>query len=119
MVWKKNWAITEKIENMTEKLGDNVNFVTTSYFEYFKKIMKQRSRIQVSLVEKHWNDVCFIVDTNFTHVQEALPRVRWLRPFPYEVNIDETSTTTIALLAEDKDYNSQEEEKEEEGQGPL
>ena len=74
---------------MIVQLGDNFNSVMTSYFEYFKKSMKARSRIPVSLVEEHSKDLCFLVDVNFTYVQAIFPRVRWLKALPYEVNIDE------------------------------
>ena len=77
---------------MIEKLGDNLNFFMTFYFGDFKKAMKERSRIPMSLVEKHAKDVFFLVDLDITYVQVVLPRVRWLRPLPYEVDVDETST---------------------------
>ena len=65
----------------------------TSYFEDFKKSMKQRLGILVSLVEKHVNDICFLVDIDFTYIQATIPRVRWLRPVGYEINVDEASCT--------------------------
>ena len=57
--------------------------------------MKERMRILVSLVEKHVNDICFLVDIDFTYI----PRIKWLRPLGYEINVDEASTTITALLA--------------------
>ena len=75
----------------------------TSYFEDFKQSMKKRLRIPVSLVEKHYDDVCFLVYVDYTFVQAATPRVRWLRPLWYEINIDEASTTITTLLVEDID----------------
>ena len=71
----------------------------TSYFEDFKKSMKQRLSILFLLVEKHVNDICFLVDIDFTYIQAAIPRVRWLRPLGYEINVDEASATITALLA--------------------
>lgn len=68
--------------------------------------MKKRLRIPVSLVEKHYDDVCFLVDVDYTFVQAATPRVRWLRPLGYEINVDEASTAIIALLAEEVDKNA-------------
>ena len=46
------------------------NFETLiySYFEDFKKTMKQRLRIPISLVEKHVNDVFFLVDIEYTYI---------------------------------------------------
>ena len=78
----------------------------TSYFEDFKKAMKKRLRILVSLVEKHANNVCFLVDIDYTYVQVAIPRVRWMRPLGYEINIDEASTTITTLLAEEIDKSA-------------
>ena len=43
----------------------------------------------VLLVEQHYNDICFLVDSNDTYVQYSIPRVRWLRPLGYEINVDE------------------------------
>ena len=60
----------------------------TSYFENFKHSMKKRLRIPISLVEKHYDDIFFLVDVDYTFVQAAIPRVRWLRPLGYEINVD-------------------------------
>ena len=65
--------------------------------------MKQRLRIPVSLVEKHINDICFLVDIDHTYIQVTIPRVRWIRPLGYELDIDKASTTITTLLAEDID----------------
>lgn len=58
-------------------------------------------RILVSLVEKHYNDICFLVDADYTFVQAATPRVRWMRPLRYKINVDEASATITTLLAEE------------------
>ena len=68
--------------------------------------MKQRLRILASLVEKHVNEVCFLVDIDYTYIQAAIPRVRWMRPLGYEVNIDEASATITTLLAEEIDKSA-------------
>ena len=78
----------------------------TSYFEDFKKSMKERMRILVSLVEKHYDDIYFLVDVDYTFVQVATPRVRWLRPLGYEINVDEASAAITNLLAEEVDKNA-------------
>ena len=72
----------------------------TSYFEDFKKSMKERLRILVSLVEKHYNYVCFLVDSHYTYVQVATPRVRCLRPLGYEINVDKAFVAIKTLLEE-------------------
>ena len=78
----------------------------TSYFEDFKNYMKQRLRIPVSLVEQHYNDIFFLVDIDFTYIQVEVPRVGWLRPLGYEINVDEASTAITALLVEEIDKSA-------------
>lgn len=73
----------------------------TSYFEDFKNTMKKRLRIPISLVEKHYGDVFFLVDTNHPYVQAMIPRVKWLRPLGYEINVYEASVVIKTLLAEE------------------
>ena len=75
----------------------------TSYFEDFQKTMKGRMRIPISLAEKHVQDICFLVDIDFTYIQVEVPRVRWLRPLSYEMHVDEASIGITTLLAEDFD----------------
>ena len=87
-------------------MGDNFEAQMTSYFEDFKRSMKQRLRIPVSLVEQHINDIFFLVDIDYTYIQVAIPRTRWLRPLGYELNIDEASTKIIALLEKEIDKSS-------------
>ena len=57
-------------------MGDNFDAQMTSYFEDFKKSMKQRMRIPVSLVEQHVHDIFFLVDIDYTYIQAVVPRVR-------------------------------------------
>ena len=73
--WKTNRSIAVQNGEFIGLLGDNFEIVMTSYFEDFKKSMKQRLRIPVSLVEKYYGDVCFLVDVDFTNVQVVVPRV--------------------------------------------
>ena len=63
--------------------------------------MKQRLTILVSLVEKHYNDIHFLVDIDYTYIQFVVPTVRWLRPLGYEINVDEASTAITTLLTEE------------------
>ena len=69
-------------------MGHNFEAQITSYFEDFKKSTKQRMRIPVSLVEQHVNDICFLVDIDYTYIQVVIPRVRWLKPLGYELDVD-------------------------------
>lgn len=92
-----------QIGEFIKKLEDNFESVMISYFEDFKKSMKKRLRILVSLVDKHFNDIFFLVDTNYTYVQVEFPRVRWLRTLGYEINIDKASVVITASLEEEMD----------------
>ena len=66
MGWKTNRLVAIQIGEYIELLGENFESLMTSYFEDFKNSMKKRLRILVSLVEKYNNDVCFIVNANYT-----------------------------------------------------
>ena len=55
---------------MISQLGNNFDSIKTSYFEDFKKSMKERFRIPKSLVEAHEKDIYFLVDTKNTYAQE-------------------------------------------------
>ena len=69
-------------------MGDSFDDQMFVYFDDFKSAVKRRMRIPVSLVEKHINDICFIVDIDYTYIQAVLTRVRWLRPLGYELDVD-------------------------------
>ena len=55
-------------------------------------------RIVISLVGKHYNDIFFLVDIDYTYIQVVIPRVRWLRPLGYETNVDEALATITTFL---------------------
>ena len=55
------------------------------------------------MVEKYYDDIFFLFDVDNKFVQSSTPRVRWLRPHGYKINVDEASTTIIALLLEEVD----------------
>ena len=78
----------------------------TVYFDDFKSSMKWRMRILVSLVEKHEQDIYFLVDIDYTYIQEVIPKVRWLRPLGYELDIDQASTAITTLLVEEIDKST-------------
>ena len=50
--WKTNRLVAMQINEYIEQMGENFETLVTSYFEDFKKSMKKRIRILVSLVEK-------------------------------------------------------------------
>ncbi len=46
------------------------------------------------------------MDTDHAYVQVEIPRFRWLKPLPYEINVNEASTAITTLLVEDIDKNA-------------
>jgi hypothetical protein len=106
VTWKTNRSIAIQINEYIEKLGKNFESVMNGYFEEFKKTMKQRVRIPVSLVEKHVKDLCFLVDIDYTYIQVVVPRVRWLKPLGYELYIDEADAAITPLLVEEVDKSA-------------
>lgn len=75
----------------------------TTFFEDFKQSMKKRPRVPVSVVEKHFNKLFFLVDIDCTYIQAVVPMVRWLRPLGNEINVGEASVAIVSLLADDVD----------------
>ena len=51
-------------------------------------------------MEQHVNEIFFLVDIDYTYIQTMVPRVRWLRPLGYELDVDQASTTITTLLVE-------------------
>ena len=51
--WKTNRLVAVQVNEYIEQMGANFETIMTSYFEDFKKSMKQILRIPVSLVEQH------------------------------------------------------------------
>ena len=72
--WKTIKSTALQISEFIEELGDNFDSVMKIYLEDFKKPMKQRLRILISLMEKYYDDICFLVDFDHT-----LIRVIWYR----------------------------------------
>ena len=87
-------------------MGDNFEAQMTIYFEDLKKFMKQRLRIPFFLVGQHITNIFFLVDIDYTYIQAALSRVRWLRPLGYDLDVDEASVAIIALRVEEIDKAS-------------
>lgn len=101
--WSQNKKIVDQINDFIAQMGDSFDDQMTIYFDDFKNAMKKRMRILVSLVNQHENEICFLVDIDYTYIQAVLPRVRWLRPLGYELDVDQASATIIALLVEKMD----------------
>ena len=50
--------------------------------------MKQRYRIPPTLVEKYKEETCFMVETNFTCMEEIIPRFKFIEPMGYEMSVE-------------------------------
>ena len=73
---KENRSIIAQVNEFIEQMGANFETLMTSYLENFKKTMRKRPRIPIFLLENHVNDVCFLVDIDYTYIQASIPRVR-------------------------------------------
>ena len=71
-----------------------------NYFDAFKEKMNSRFRIPKKLVNDYRDDVCFMVDCDNVYIQAVRPRIVWVKPLGYEVNIDETKDIIKALINE-------------------
>ena len=60
-------------------------------------------RIPVSLVDQHESDIFVLVDIEFTYIQVVIPRVRWLRPLGYELDVDQDLVAITTLPVEEID----------------
>ena len=85
------------------EMGENFDSIMDNNFEYFKEIMYHRFQIPPKLVEDYKDDVCFMIDCDKVYIQVVRPRVAWVKPLPYEVNIDEARDIIEALVNEPVD----------------
>ena len=54
----------------------------------FQEEMKRRYRIPPTLVEKYKEDICFMVEIDFTCMEVVIPRVKFIKPIGYETSIE-------------------------------
>ena len=52
----------------------------------FQVEMKQRYRIPLVLVEKYTDELCFMVETNFTCMEVVVPWVKFIEPMGYKMS---------------------------------
>ena len=52
----------------------------------FKVEMKQRYRIPPMLVEKYKDELCFLVEIDFTCMEVVVPWVKFIEPMGYEMS---------------------------------
>ena len=107
VVWDRIKPVTKKINDFIEQLGVNFETILDGYFEEFKGKMKNMKRIPKLVVNHYYDDICFIVDIDYTYAQVVLPRVAWLRLMKYEVNREEIYAAIKTLLAKEIDKNAE------------
>ena len=71
-----------------------------NYFDAFKEKMNNTFRILKKLVEDYKDDVYFMFDSDKVYIQAIRPRITWVKPLGYEVDIDETKDIIEALVNE-------------------
>ena len=47
--------------------------------------MKKRYRISLALIEKYKDELCFMVEKNFTCMEAVVPWVKFIEPMGYEI----------------------------------
>ena len=102
-MWNKDWHVVYQINKYIVELGDNFENIMDAYFDDFKERMQNRYRIPRKFVEEFEKDICFLVDCDNVHIQAIKPRIAWVKPLSYEINIDETRVIIEALLNEPVD----------------
>lgn len=84
-------------------MGENFKSIMDNYFETFKEKMNNRYRIHKKLFEEYKDDIHFMVECDKIYIQAVRPKVVWVKPLEYEVNIDDTKDIIEALLHEPVD----------------
>ena len=87
-------------------MGENYNNIIDNYFNVFKEKMNNRFRILKKLVEDYKDDVCFMVDSDKVYIHAVRPKIAWVKPLGYEVNINETKDIIETLVNEPVDPKS-------------
>lgn len=84
--WNDGKTTMERINQVYMRhLIDKVNESVVLVIKTFQSLMKNRSRIPQSIVEKYKNEICFMVDTDFTYIEAVEPRVEFIDPLGYEI----------------------------------
>lgn len=80
IVWDRTRPMTKQINDFIEQLGEIFETIMDGYYEEFKGKMKNRLRIPQSVIDHYYEDICFMMEIDFTYVQVPLPRLAWIRP---------------------------------------
>ena len=56
--------------------------------KYFQTKVKQRYRVPLALVEKYKDELCFMVEIDFTCMEVVVPWLKFIEPMGYEMRED-------------------------------
>lgn len=105
--WNDNRTTTDKINKVYLRHPiDKVNESATLVIKTFQNQMKKRSRIPQAIVEKYKNEICFMVETDFTFIEAVESRVEFIDPLGYEVLEVEVEEYVNKLLKCKLDVNN-------------
>lgn len=82
---------------------DKMDERATLILKTFQSEMKLRSRIPKSVVEKYKDELCFMVDTNFTYMEAVTPRVIYVDPLGYDITEEIIESYVQKILSADLD----------------
>ena len=60
--------------------------------------MRERFRIQPSMIETYKDDILFMVDTDCTYIEAIEPRMLYVEPLGYEITVDEIEDNVKEIL---------------------
>ena len=100
MEWIKDVLTLYQINEYIAEMDENFDSIMDCYFETFKEKINNRFIILEKLVSDYHDDVCFMVDCDNVYIQAIKPRIVWVKPLGYDVNIDETKDVIEALINE-------------------
>ena len=69
-------------------MRDDFESTMDAYFDNFKEKMQNIFKIPKQLVDDYEEDICFLVDFDNVDIQAVKRRTVWVKPLPYEINID-------------------------------
>ena len=81
-------------------MGENYASIMDNYFDAFKEKMNSEFKIPKKLVDDYKDDIFYMVNSDKVYIQVVRPRIVWVKPLGYEVNIDETKDIIEALINE-------------------
>ena len=70
--------------------------------------MKQRYKISPYIIRKFKDDICFMVDTDFTYIELVEPRIAYVEPLGYDMTEEKVEWYVEVILksARGDDFNS-------------